>query len=67
MQTFHSRSYRPCTSTFRMYQGESGAQVVLAGCFGGEATNTAWLVQNNGIPQPLPEYSTNAEDQFILT
>ena len=43
-----------------MYQGGSG---VLAGCFGGEATNTAWLVQNNyTIPQLLPEYSTNAEE-----
>ena len=39
-----------------------GHKVVLAGCFGGEASNTAWLVQNNAIPQPLPEYSTNAEE-----
>ena len=39
-----------------------GHKLVLAGCFGGEATNTAWLVQNNTIPQPLPEYSTNAEE-----
>lgn len=39
-----------------------GYKLVLAGCFGGEATNTAWLVQNSTIPQPLPEYSTNAEE-----
>ena len=39
-----------------------GHKVVLAGCFGGEASNTAWLVQNNAIPQSLPEYSTNAEE-----
>ena len=28
---------------------------MLAGCFGGEATNTVWLVQNNTILQPLPD------------
>ena len=57
MQTFHSycRSYWPCTSAFRCTKVGQGHKLVLAGCFGGEATNTVWLVQNNTILQPLPD------------
>jgi hypothetical protein len=40
----------------------SGQKLILAGCFSGPVEHTAWAVTSNDIPQPLPEFSTDAEE-----